>query len=515
MARDRNVYVWQAYVTVMSIVSFACIGALAFVIFSSGTNTKAVEGAVEREQKAQTALREESNRRQLLQFMLGVGKPQTEAEFQQMVSQVANDEELKTATKKYTDNMALMGASATDRNYTNLVDILVQELRSRNMQWTSSQQRELALKDEFDSKLAQETKAREAERQNAQNLSNRLEKELIDYTEKLKAKEDTISKIEADKLNLQKQWAKKNADLAKNYEKAQEEMGKMRKQLESLSTKLNEIKGEDFQYPQGKITQVQSGADGDNVYINLGQKHGLRVGVKFGVIGSDVSRISDAKPKAQIEVVKVINESLSVCKVVSTRAAIILVEDLIYSPAWQPNRKVEFALVGKMDLDGDGSDDRNIVKALIEQNGGIVTVDLPPGEKATAQLSVNTRWMVIGEDFKARVEKDRGEMNSADTQAAKERNALETEAKSLGISRINLDKLMGWLRSAGGDISALGTGMQPNVTDYKKPTSSSSTSGRVSPIFQNRDGSVNRNTKKEPVEEVKIESKTDARGEAK
>ena len=42
MARDRNVYVWQAYVTVMSIVSLACLGALLFVIFQSGTNAKTV-----------------------------------------------------------------------------------------------------------------------------------------------------------------------------------------------------------------------------------------------------------------------------------------------------------------------------------------------------------------------------------------------------------------------------------------------------------------------------------------
>ena len=86
MARDRNVYVWQAYVTVMSIVSLACLGALAFVIFQSGTNSKTVEAANEKEQAAQDALRVENNRRQLLESMLGVGKPISEAEFNQLVS---------------------------------------------------------------------------------------------------------------------------------------------------------------------------------------------------------------------------------------------------------------------------------------------------------------------------------------------------------------------------------------------------------------------------------------------
>ncbi len=490
MARDRNVYVWQAYVTVMSIVSLACLGALAFVIFSSGTNAKSVDAAQEREQKAQASLREESNRRQLLQAMVGSGKPQTEAEFNQMVSQVANDEELKNAIKKYNDNMALMGGNATDKNYSNLVDLLVQELRSRNMQLASSGQREIALKDEFDSKLLQETKTREEAKRFADEMSNKREKELVDYTEKLKAQEDRITKIEQEKRGVVAALTKKNAEVTSDFDRAKEDIGKMQKQLESLSSKLNDIQGEDFQYVQGKVTTVTSGSEGDTVYINLGSKHGLRPGVKFGVVGADASRVADERPKALIQVVKVINEQLSSCKVVSNRASILLTGDSIYSPAWQPNRKVEFALVGKMDIDGDGSDDRSTIKSLIEENGGIVTVDLPPGGKATGALSVDTRWMVMGEDFKIRG----SDLSAADQATANARRILESEAKSLGISRINLDKLMGWLRSSGSDISALGTGMKPKVLDYKSATPQSATSGRVSEIFQKRDGSLNRAT---------------------
>lgn len=488
MARDRNVYVWQAYVTVMSIVSFACLGALAFVLFSSGTNEKAVLAAVEKEQKAQTSLREENNRKQILQAMLGVGKPQTQAEFESMVSQVANDEELKTAIKKYNDNMALMGTNASDRNYTNLVDILVQELRARNMQMASAGQRELVLKDEFDSKLAQETKTRELAKLFADEMSNKREKELVEYTEKIKAQEDRITKIEQDKMNSIKQLTKKNADIAATYEQAKEKIGKMEVQLAALSSKLNDIQGQDFQYVQGKVVNIHSGAEGDLVYISLGKAHNLKPGVKFGVIGSDVSRVADAKPKATIEVMRVIEQNLSICKVVSSKASIILTGDSIYSPAWQPNKKVEFALVGKMDLNGDGSDDRNAVKALIEQSGGIVTADLTADGNLNGQLSVNTRWMVMGEDFKTNVD----ELSSVDKTSAKKRSLLESEARSLGISRINLDKLLGWLRSSGSEVSALGTGMQPSVLDYKTSTSQSATSGRVAPIFQNRDGSLNR-----------------------
>ncbi len=258
----------------------------------------------------------------------------------------------------------------------------------------------------------------------------------------------------------------------------------LRKMTEWIIDKWNESQIEDVQDFQGRIVEVSKG--GDTVWINLGRADGLRPGVRFGVVNSDESRVADAQPKAKIEVVEVLSgsEHLSRCKVLSNRTpATILRGDSIYSPTWQPGRhvefeldvkmdidgdeiddrervkamiehhgglgtvdlplvigdrfkvldaakKVEFALVGKMDIDGDGIDDRERLKAMIEQHGGRVTVDLPPTGKGSGELSVTTRWMVIGDDFKV----------------FDEGGILESKAKSLGISRIKLDKLLGWLR---------------------------------------------------------------------
>ena len=491
MARDRNVYVWQAYVTVMSIVSVACLGAMVFVIFQSGTNSKTVEAANESAQAAKDAEKLASFRNQLLESMLGVGKPITEAEFNQLVTQVTSDEQLNAAIKTYTNNMALFGQVTSDRNYTKLVTTLMQELRARNLQLDSSSRREQALKDDFDSKLAQETKAREAEKQNAQDLSNRLDRELVKYAENIKVQQEKMDSIESDNRKAVQSLDKKNKDLTAQLSQRDARSAETEKRLEALGRKLDEIQGEDFQYVQGKITGVTHG--GDTVYINLGRADGLRPGVSFGVVDSDVSRVADARPKAKIEVVEVVStsEHLSRCKVLSDRAPTTILEgDSIYSPAWQAGRRVEFALVGRMDIDGDGKDDRQTVKALIEQNGGQVTVDLPPNGKVSGELTVETRWMVMGEGFKVRG----AELDSAEKAAAIERNTLESQAKSLGISRINLDKLMGWLRGSGAnEVSPLGNAMKSKVLDYRAPGRTNDAPGRVSPIFQNRDGSLNRN----------------------
>jgi len=428
-----------------------------------------------------------------LESMLGVGKPISETEFNQLLGQVTGDEQLNAATKVYTNNMALFGAGATDRNYTNLVKTLVTELRSRNQALDSAGRRELTLKEEFDSKLAQETKARELAKQSSLDSQNDQNKALVKYAEDIKTQQEKWDKAEVEHRNslglLQKREKQANAKL----DEVTKEKVEIQKKLDALVRKLDEIQGDDFQYVQGTIAEVSNG--GDMVWINLGKADGLRVGVSFGVIDSDASRVADAKVKAKIEVVELSGEKLARCKVLSDRApTTILRGDKIYSPAWQPGRKVEFALMGKMDIDGDGKDDRETVKALIIQNGGTVILDMPPGGKPTGALTVNTRWLVLGDDVKVQ---GKEQLSKTDTDAVIERKKLESQARALGISSINLDKLLGYLRGSGSnEVSPMGDAQRSKVTDYRSGASPANTSGRVSELIQNRDGSVNKNGRK-------------------
>ena len=56
----------------------------------------------------------------------------------------------------------------------------------------------------------------------------------------------------------------------------------------------------------------------------------------------------------------------------------IRVGDIVYSPAWSPEEPMRFALIGKIDVNRDGKDDRQDLKRMIEEAGGIVDYDLPP-----------------------------------------------------------------------------------------------------------------------------------------
>jgi hypothetical protein len=63
-----------------------------------------------------------------------------------------------------------------------------------------------------------------------------------------------------------------------------------------------------------------------------------------------------------------------------------------------PNRLAgqRFALVGPIDIDRDGRDDRGRLKWMILRNGGTVDFDLPPpwGGKETGELTPRVDWYV-------------------------------------------------------------------------------------------------------------------------
>jgi hypothetical protein len=63
-----------------------------------------------------------------------------------------------------------------------------------------------------------------------------------------------------------------------------------------------------------------------------------------------------------------------------------------------PNRipGQHFALIGPMDIDRDGRDDRARLTWMIFRNGGTVDYDMPVAGPASGGISPGTNWYVIG-----------------------------------------------------------------------------------------------------------------------
>ena len=189
---------------------------------------------------------------------------------------------------------------------------------------------------------------------------------------------------------------------------------------------LDDLKGnvdDEDSVCQGEVTQVTK--DGKLVWINLGKVNGLRPGQAFSVVDGDRND-PDAKIKARIKVLHV-EERIARC--ISDQVSTpILRGDGVYSATWKPVPRVKFALAGTFDVDGDGQDDRELVEALIEEKRGEVVFDLLSNGQATGEFTADIQWLVTGSDFK-QVDKD-GE--------------VVAKAKMLGISQIQVSKLLGW-----------------------------------------------------------------------
>ncbi|MFI5460384.1 MAG: hypothetical protein ACHRXM_33625 [Isosphaerales bacterium] len=66
--------------------------------------------------------------------------------------------------------------------------------------------------------------------------------------------------------------------------------------------------------------------------------------------------------------------------------------------AWLfPNRMLgqRFALIGPMDIDRDGRDDRARLAWMIFRNGGTVDYDLPVAGPASGGINARTTWYVV------------------------------------------------------------------------------------------------------------------------
>lgn len=483
MARDRNLFAWQAYVITMSFVVVGLLVALGFSIASSSNTKKSMEDAVNRANEAAKSTRTLTTELQYVKAMLGQSQF-TEAEWEGL-KKSATDESAKVLQTQYDKDMSLFSASEPiqNRNYPKLVEYLIRELRARNAQVDTAAKTQADLAKKMDSTVKAETVARETAEKKSADLEKNLEEVRADFLKKLDENQNLITQVNETLQKNNKEYAIKKAEL----ESIASASSKKATDLLDLNSRLRErirvLEGEDFQSAQGKISLVADG--GKIVWLNLGKADGLRPGVRFGIVNPDELKLKDAKPKAHVQIVEVLSDHEARGEVVSGSIRIpVLAGDLVYSVAWQKGRKVQFALMGKLDINGDGADDREAVKELIAQNGGEVVEDLnEKGIKTGPGMTVETRWIVVGTGFKpsSNQELDPNQKIFQDLYYK-----MQERAKELAVSQINLDKLLNWIQSSRGGDRSIPMGTATRGSDFTDQRRVPSSDGAVSEIYTNR-----------------------------
>ena len=197
-----------------------------------------------------------------------------------------------------------------------------------------------------------------------------------------------ISKQATEIATLNTKLRQTEEDYSKKLRLAQDTLREYRDQLERKETVLDS--------PDGRLTYVDYNRN--EVRTNMTHSMGVRPQMSFTIFDKNAPGIPTDKPKGTIELVYV-TESYSIGRIVKTFNPIEPMRsgDIVYSPAWSPNDPMRFALIGKMDVNRDGRDDRADLKRMIQAAGGIVDYDLPPPEagKESGKLTGRDSWYVF------------------------------------------------------------------------------------------------------------------------
>jgi hypothetical protein len=152
---------------------------------------------------------------------------------------------------------------------------------------------------------------------------------------------------------------------------------------------------ESFEVPDGRVSWVNQ--DG-TVWINLGAADSLRRQITFSVYDPEMHDPAKATKKGSIEVTRILGDHMAEARITEDKSTDpIIGGDYVYSQVWHPGKKLRFALTGVIDIDGDSTHDVQRAIDLIQLNGGVVDSYLDDEGQQQGEMSVDTRYLVLGE----------------------------------------------------------------------------------------------------------------------
>jgi hypothetical protein len=201
-------------------------------------------------------------------------------------------------------------------------------------------------------------------------------------------------------------------------------------------------------HPDGYITYVDYEAR--EIQVNINRTMGARPQMMMSVFDARSPGVPTEKPKGTIQLTSV-GDRISVGRIVKTMLPTdpIRPGDIVYSAAWSPNSPTRFALVGKIDVNRDGRDDRHELKRMIEEAGGVVEYDLPPPwiGKETGKLTPRIDWYVTDdrEPFREVFLTHSEPMDKMTAELNQRKGEITKEARLDGIRPMPIEKLLAYL----------------------------------------------------------------------
>lgn len=307
----------------------------------------------------------------------------------------ANDS-FDTVQKTHTEDMERFGATFEEsrRNYRDILEYVYAESEKIAQREADAKEQLRQLKERL---LATE----EEKEQQVKQFETQMQESAADL-----ASQTNAFKSDRDKLEATKQALLDSKAEQKKFYTGQ--MAERDTQIAELTNSLNDsaqardkllsdraTASESFEVPDGRVSWVNQ--DG-TVWINLGAGDALRRQIIFSVYDSDEHDPAKAAKKGSIEVTRILGDHIAEARVTSDEATNpILSGDYIYSQVWHRGKHLRFALTGFIDIDGDGSSDLKLARDLIALNGGVVDAYLDDKGATQGEVTVDTRYLVLGE----------------------------------------------------------------------------------------------------------------------
>ncbi|QDU94670.1 hypothetical protein [Lignipirellula cremea] len=381
-------------------------------------------------------------------------------------------EEMAKIEAAYNDDMQKFGSQFTEaRNYHALPGYLIGVINSKNESLTAALAQEQRLNAEIAAVQAGEQKKTEIAETAMQNA-------LATVAADKAAHDAEAARLKADSDKFSGMFVAASGEKKKVAEDAAKEKANFEAQIRNLSN-INEllvVKGREEELavineqPDGKISWVNQ--QQQVVWIDLGMADGLRRGQTFSVVDREATDLRSAIPKAQIEVTRLIDKHLSEAKILSDEITNpILPADVVFSPAWSAGERIHFALVGNLDYDGDGESDHKLVQNVILSNNGVIDALVPPTGEPSGEITVNTRYIVVG---------DRP-TDKSDESALTNYSSMTELARKYGVEQISVKKL---LSSMGyrGEARTVGLGRGASEDDFRPTSAGGVTEKSTAPV---------------------------------
>jgi hypothetical protein len=272
--------------------------------------------------------------------------------------------------------------SFEDRSFHEALTMLYEAFKEENALRQAAEQR----RDELDAEVTDLVEGRAAER----NDFDRRLTELGDQLAEVEAaharfRDERNQKVAELESEFDARQAQTDADLTRQRQlraAAQKEADEMEKRFAAQQEKFGElmIGPEELATARQPDGRILTAIPGDNVvYVDLGHKDRLTLGLQFAVYSAQTGIPADGRAKGRIEVVST-SESSAECKILHVVGNEVILEgDLIANPVYDPSRPPSFLVVGEFDLDRDGSPDPAgllAMESLITDWGGVVVNEL-------------------------------------------------------------------------------------------------------------------------------------------